>query len=244
MKHGKLLTGFMVLFCASALFLACPTEPEDDPNYGKGEAKTLNISVAATDGTVYYSLSTGEQVTGDAIGTNAWDIAFKRSRLIFTNSGPTPEYKGADDAPYVNSTGSGGVWHVEKTDFADVTDDDAVEDDSLYTPYNKDVVRYVTGMGGSAAASRLNVMTFVGYSNESENDGLSQEKNFSAPYSYDKKQYYVGAGMPPKFDVTNQIYIIKHGDGSTYSKVQVTAYASNTADGASIDEYQIKYQNF
>jgi hypothetical protein len=237
MKHRKIFLGFPVLICTAVLFLGCPTDPAEEPNYG-GEEKTLAVQVATSDGTVYYSLSTGEKVTG----TDSWDIAFKRSRLIFVNSGATPEYKGTDDVPYVTSTGSGGVWYVTKTDLADVTRDDAVENDALYGPYNKDVIRYIAGMGGTAAASRINVMTFVGYSNEADNDGLTAEKAFSASYQYNKKQFNIGEGMPPVFSVTNQIYIIKHGDGSKYSKIQITAYQSDTATNT--DTYQIKYQNF
>jgi chitinase len=187
--------------------------------------------VAATDGVVYYSLSTGEEVEGTA----SWDIAFRRSRLIFTNSGATAAY------PDVTSTGSGGVWHVTKTNLAEVTVDDAVKDDPLYGPYNQDVIRYVTGMGG-AAPSRINIMTFVGYPNEDENNGLTPESPWNAPYNYDKKQFYNSEGMPPVMSASNQIYIIKHGDGSKYSKILINAYESSTANGT--DTYQIIYQNF
>ncbi|MDR1251681.1 MAG: HmuY family protein [Treponema sp.] len=237
MKHMRIFLIFAVLLCAALFFTGCPTDPEDEePNYG-GEAEILNIVVAATDGVVYYSLSTGEQVAG----TDSWDIAFRRSRLIFTNSGATAAY------PDVTSTGSGGVWHVTKTNLADVTVDDAVKDDPLYGPYNQDVVRYILagGMGGSpatAAPSRINVMTFVGYSNEADNDGLSADKPFSNTYQYNKKQFYNSEGMPPVMSVSNQIYIIKHGDGSKYSKILINAYESSTANGT--DTYQIIYQNF
>jgi hypothetical protein len=243
MKHSKIFFGFLVLLCSAALFLGCPTDPaEEEPNYG-GDVKTLAVQVAASDGTVYYSLSTGQPVTGDAINTTAWDIAFKRSRLVFVNSGATPDYKDAtNNTPYVTSTGNGGVWHVTKTDLADVLRDDAVENDSLYGPYNKDVVRYISGRGG-AAPTRINIMTFTGYSNEADNNGLSEDSPFVAPYSYDKKQFYGGGtGMPPVFFPTNQIYIIKHGDGVKYSKIQITAYQSNT--DTDTDTYQIVYRNF
>jgi hypothetical protein len=230
MKRTKIFLSVAVLFCVALFFPGCSTDPEDEPNYG-GAEKPLNIVVAATEGVVYYSLSTGQKVTG----TGSWDIAFRRSRLIFVNSGATPAY------PDVVSTGSGGVWHVTKTNLADVTVDDAVKNDPLYGPYNKDVIRYINGMNG-AAPSRINVMTFVGYSNEDENDGLSQDKAFSASYQYNKKQFYNSEGMPPVMSVSNQIYIIKHGDGSKYSKIQITAYESSTSAGT--DTYQIKYQNF
>jgi hypothetical protein len=231
MKHTKIFLTFAVLLCAALFFAGCPTDPADEePNYG-GDVKTLNVQVAASEGVVYYSLSTGETVEGTA----DWDIAFRRSRLIFVNSGATPGYSG------VTSTGSGGVWHVTKTSLPEVTVDDAVIDDPLYGPYNKDVIRYVTGMGG-AAPSRINIMTFIGYSNEDEADGLSAEQVFSTPYMYDKKQFYKGEGMPPVMSASNQIYIIKHGDGSRHSKIQITVYESNTTNDT--DTYQIIYQNF
>jgi hypothetical protein len=231
MKHGRILFGFFCLLCAAALFSGCPGDLAEEPNYG-GDVKTLTVEAAAADGVVYYSLSTGEKTAG----TGSWDIGFRRSRLIFINSGAASEY------PDVVSTGSGEVWHVTKTDLADVTTDDAVKDDPLYGPYNRDVIRYISGMG-AAAPSRINIMTFVGYSNEDENDGLSQDKPFAAPYNYNKKQFYSGgSGMPPVYTPTNQIYIIKHGDGSGYSKIQITAYESNTTTNT--DTYQIKYQNF
>jgi hypothetical protein len=230
MKHTNVFLSVAALLCAALFFLGCPTDPGDEPNYG-GDEETLSIVVAAADGVAYYSLSTGQKVAG----TESWDIAFRRSRLIFTNSGATAAY------PDVVSTGSGGVWHVTKTNLADVTVDDAVKDDPLYGPYNTDVVRYATGMTG-VGPIRMNIMTFVGYSNEDENDGLSLESFFDTPYAYDKKQFYNSTGMPPVMSVSNQIYIIKHGDGSKYSKIQITAYESNNT--TSTDTYQIKYQNF
>jgi hypothetical protein len=152
--------------------------------------------------------------------------------MIFTNSGAT--------ATELGSTGAGGVWHTDKTALDGVTQDDAIKNDPLYGPYNTDVTRYVAGMGGAASSRRMNVMTFVGYNNEDTNDG-SADKPFSASYLYDKKQFYDMVSMQPlQIDPTLQVYIIRHGDGVHYSKIQVTEFerASPT------DTYLISYSNF
>jgi hypothetical protein len=250
MKHGKLLTGFMVLFCASALFLACPTDPEEDPNYG-GEAKTISaISVAAGE-TKYYSLSTDEEVAADKANTTEWDIAFTRTRLILTNSG--------DTASALGSGGDGGVWYIDKEKFDDVSREDKPED----TEYNTDTNKYVwTGMGAAPTAQTpLNVMSFVGYTYgngetasvpalkggppyDPERDGAYPSTGAFTGYKYDQKTYYKqehGSGGGPTFSSTNYVYIIRHGDGKHYSKIQITyAYQSSPA----ADTFVIKYSNF
>jgi hypothetical protein len=231
MKHGKIFLGFLVLIGTAVLFLGCPTEPEDEPNYG-GEEKTLAIEVAS--GAVkYYSLTSGLEVTDPAaIASKAWDIAFQESRKIYTNSGATAES--------LTSGGIGGVWHTEKKTLEGVTQDDAVKDDPLYGPYNTDVIRYTGGMSGTPTANRLNVMTFVGYSNEDTNDG-SQDLPFSSSYQYDKRQFYDMVSMQPlQIDPTLWVYIIKHGDGEHYSKIQVTTYERASPK----DTYLITYSNF
>jgi hypothetical protein len=181
-------------------------------------------------------LSSGEQVTGDDIASNKWDIAFKRSRLIFTNSGVT-----ADD---LSSHGQGGVWHTDKTDFDAVTLADK-KTDAAYQAYYTDVTRWIPKSGGGAAESALNIMTFNGYTT---GDGLSEDTFFEAPVKYDQKQYYKATpgAMPPTFEATEQVYIILHGDGAHHSKIQVVSYESDTtnmaADGGA-DKYIFRYKN-
>jgi hypothetical protein len=52
------------------------------------------------------------------------------------------------------------------------------------------------------------------------------------------------------YALSNQVYIIKHGDGEHYSKVQITEYTSRSADNEAeppvlaADILKIKYQNF
>jgi hypothetical protein len=230
---------------------------DDDEEYG-GEVKTLEFnSYVETEGnpatgTRYYSLSTGLEVTDPAkIASKDWDLAFERSRFVYTNSGAT--------ATDLNSNGNGGVWHTDKEVLADVVKNDAIENDPLYGPYNTDVIRWRGGMGG-ATEVRLNILTYVGYGNEADQegqdpatagDGLTEEKAFSAPYEYNKKQFYTTI-TPTTYRAVPQVYIIKHGDGVHYSKIQFDKYESHSdvadapegAPAAAFDHYEISYQNF
>jgi hypothetical protein len=43
-----------------------------------------------------------------------------------------------------------------------------------------------------------------------------------SPYNFDKKQAYRMTGMPPNYTPTKQVYIVRHGDGEGYSKVQLS----------------------
>jgi hypothetical protein len=248
MKHRKIFLGFLALLCAAALFLGCPTDPEDeDLNYG-GDAKTLpDVSLLTSDGTKYYSLSTGQEVTGADIASDKWDIAFRRTRLILTNSG--------DTATALESGGKGGVWYTDKTVLSEVSSDDkAGENDPILKNYITDQKRYTSTGMGAATEQFLNVMSYVGYRNEAEADGKTAETYLgnkaedaagTMPYLYDKKQYYNSEsheGMPT-FSPNNQVYIIRHGDGSRYSKIQI-AYESTGSMPTIKDNWTVTYHNF
>jgi hypothetical protein len=253
MKHGKFFLVFLLALCAVAFFLGCPTEPEDEkPNYG-GEVKSLpGVSLTAADGVKYYSLSTGLEVTGDDSETNKWDIAFSRTRLIYTNSGASAKGEGT-------GKGNGGVWHTEKTDLAAVSDADKEDFTIEDVSYNVDVARYLfTGMGAAPTTQTLlNVMTYVGYGygDGSTNDIggytlVDMTPNYSgypdtgplSDYKYNAHQYYIsGGGMGSYISPEDggPVYIIRHGDGVHYSKIQIVyEYASSK------DNWQVTYQNF
>lgn len=253
MKHRKFVTGFLVLICTTLLFLGCPTEPEDNTNYGTGEPKELNVTVTSSTDAVYYSLATGQQVSDAAkIASKEWDIAFQRSRMIYTNSGAT--------ADATTSGGLGGVWFTNKTDFGGVSDEDEVETTGNYAEYadfTADVVKYTS----TTASSRFNVMTYWGFKSGT---GTSEDPYTTyamtdfedttkfVPYGYNKKNYIKMTQMIPSasFELTGQVYIIKHGDGEHYSKVQIIDYTSQSADPnvappvPAADILKIKYQNF
>jgi hypothetical protein len=239
--------GAAVLLCAALFFLGCPTDPEDEePNYG-GDVKNLpGVSLATADGIKYYSLSTGEEVTGADINTNKWDIAFNRTRLIYTNSGDSAK-----------GEGKGGVWHTEKTDLATVSYGEQKEFKIGDVSYNVDVGRYLyTGMGAAPTAQTMfNVMTYVGYgygdgSTNSIGSYVPMSEDYSTypatgpltDYKYNQQQYYMqehSTGGGPVFGSTNQVYIIRHGDGEHYSKIQIVYEFANSKDN-----WQVIYQNF
>jgi hypothetical protein len=86
----------------------------------------------------------------------------------------------------------------------------------------------------------MNIMTYWGYTSDTSKtggytpgDGLSEATRFgwSYPgppdhpfYEFNKKAFaYNTGGMPPPWEPTGEVYIIKHADGSGYSKFQVTS---------------------
>jgi hypothetical protein len=250
MKRKTFVFGFFALLCGALLFLACPTEPGDD-----GEAKEFSVSVTASTGSdenkgpKYYSLRTGEavQVTPDSTTSTDWDIAFSRTRLILTNSGAT------------NSSGLGAVWYAGTTDFDHASLANVGADTVLHAV---DTPLYAwTGMGaGPSATTSLNVMTFVGYAYgtgltntvptlqgtppyDPERDGDYPANGALTSYEYNADQYYYDTGHGsggPSFDVTNKVYIIRHGDGSGYSKIQVVEYGYGGSPTA--DNFVVKYK--
>jgi hypothetical protein len=244
---------FPRLFLCTALgvlFLGCPnaandTEaPEeevlgdpDDLTFPGGTEKTLNFEVAYGE-VKYFSLAGGKQISKpEEIKSQGWDIAFEGTRLIYTNSGET--------AKKLDSGGKGGVWFTESTGLEGITRADAVSGDPLYEPYHEDVIRYVQTMS-PVAPRRMNVMTFLGYGNEKINDGITAGKYFSNDFRYDKRPYYtnVGLTMPPNFQPTLRVYIIRHGDGIRYSKLQVTEFRRTAYFEAGSDVYKITYHNY
>jgi hypothetical protein len=88
-------------------------------------------------------------------------------------------------------------------------------------------------MGATPVKETLNVITYLGYNNDSEPNAGTQANPFAVnsvngpmssfvPYDFNKKQAYSMLGMPPSYTPTNQVYIVKHGDGQGYSKLQLT----------------------
>jgi hypothetical protein len=254
MKHSKTFLGFLVLLCAAALFLGCPTESDDDDGDGKnyGVGSPQERSVSATTGTpVYFSFTTGAEVTDAAeIASKNWDIAFQPSRMIYTNSGGT--------AALVSSKGLGGVWYTDKTNFSAVSSTDAVplswENTEEYLEFGTDVVKYT----GSSTFNRYNIMTYWGFpggtgtqSDPYTTNPYSPSADF-VPYSYNKKNYISMITMTgpngAEYALSNQVYIIKHGDGIHYSKLQITNYTSVSTGGGMgspvTETFTFTYQNF
>jgi hypothetical protein len=264
-------TPFFILSASllAALFAlllgACPLEDSDDAGEepepptitftgGKGELELRALDAEPR----FFSLSTGKEITAqEDIESTAWDICFFATRMLLTNSGKT--------AGDYFSGGKGGVWHTNQTDFEEVTGkDDAVTgpdplDGRDYGEYNQDVLRYAVSMAVASLRYErsMNVMTFIGYDNDSvPNAGMSAANPFGGLFRYNKKafysNYYEDANgnlllvMPPNFYVTNQVYIIRHGDGEHHSKFQVTKFERNYENGLfnfNSDTYAVRWEN-
>jgi hypothetical protein len=185
----------------------------------------------------YFSLAQGKEVLAAKSNTNEWDIAIQVDGggfcYVYTNSGASAEALG--------TTGQGGVWFTNETNFNNVTLASRVTDytgeNAQYADcaaYETDVTRYQMGMSASLGG-RMNIMTYYGYAS---GDGLTADTAFgySTPgppshpfYEFNKKAFaYVTGGMPPPWHPTQQIYIIRHADGVSYSKFQVTALRYQT----------------
>jgi hypothetical protein len=228
MKHTRIFLSVAVLLCATLFFAGCSDDPE--PNSGAPQISGISIEAGQTK---YYSLSTGEEVPETEANTTDWDIAFTRTRLILTNSGVTATAKG--------SPGGAQVWYAETTDFDSVT---TAQIGAGNAPLSTDTALYVwTGMGAAPTArSTFNVMSYVGYAH---GDGSTNSFGSWTPgnpmagiphnyagypsngpltvYEYDADQYYFSEAHEeggPTFEPNYNVYIIKHADGSGYSKVQ------------------------
>jgi hypothetical protein len=178
----------------------------------------------------FYSLSLGKELDASKAATREWDIAMAHIGgffFIYTNSGTS--------AAKFGSGGRGGVWFTDTTNYTSVTSIDDRETDfsgvyAEYEPYVTDVDRYFGSMDGTTAG-RMNIMTYYGFYG---GDGLTQATGFELSpnvpfvnefYEFDRRAFtYAGTTMPPTWSPTNQVYIIRHGDGLHYSKLQVTVF--------------------
>jgi hypothetical protein len=229
------LCGFFFLLLAFC-FTGCPVEPEDE---GGGTVISVNlpINTAASGERRYYDLSAGKEVSNPSDGN--WDIALESSYgafFVLTNSGVT--------AAETSSSGLGGVWFTNSTDFGAITSASqrvVPEAGSEYAPYTADVYRWTMVMGAEPVRQSLNVTSYlgypgtdIGYPKTGSGDGSTSANCFRrvdvsemsasySPYLFNKRQSYtMGGGMPPEYAPTNQVYIVRHGDGVKYSKVQLS----------------------
>jgi hypothetical protein len=262
-----------IVFCGCMLllvvwFAACPVEPEDEGGDLIEVSLPLDTNAVALDLSKgrYYSLSSGEEVSSPA-GDN-WDIALEShggAFFILTNSGVTA----VETAAWTGTaqSGLGGVWFTDKTDFDAVTAAMAVipAADSEYKPYTVDAGRWTTAMAADPVRQFLNVITYVGYPTgdnaypkTGDGSGLSPENCFKrndvgsggmsasySPYLFNKKEaYYMGGGMPPSYTPTKQVYIIRHGDGVTHSKLQLSEVyrEAGTGNNPSLFVMQVRHE--
>jgi hypothetical protein len=175
--------------------------------------------IVAPDGDpTYVSLSSGILADSEADTTN-WDLKFTYDRTIHTNSGASATLEG--------SSGTGGVYYVSgATSVAGVSDTDFSAAKAVFdggetdwdTYKHYDETRYISGMGGATEA-QLNVMSYHGYDS---GDGLTSNTAYST-YNYSADSFYDATGMPPTYTMSNNVYIIRHGDGTHHSAIQITA---------------------
>jgi hypothetical protein len=173
--------------------------------------------------TRYFSLSQGVEVDPSKSNTAEWDIAVKSEGgfcYVLTNSGAS-----------AGAGGNGGVWFTTKgTNFTGVTLADRVTDltgdNAEYAEYVTDTIRYQHAMSASLPGP-MNIMTYYGYLSGS---GLSEDDPFewslpgppSSPVDEVNKKAFAAVlgGMPPPWYPTGEVYIIRHADGVSYSKLQ------------------------
>ncbi|MDR1626464.1 MAG: HmuY family protein [Spirochaetia bacterium] len=240
MKKKNICLFFLV--AGLALFSGCS---EDSGGGGSGDDDddgTLNGPFVVREGkTRYYSLSTGLEVSNPA--TTDWDIAFSYDRRIYTNSDDTAAKHG--------SSGNGGVWATEKFVFSNVTATDIASTD-FTAEYATDKAKYTSPAVemGDPVFDSLNFMTFIGYGNidgtgTSGDSGATGDTPESAymEYQYDEKQFYIAntATMPPIYTLTQRVYIIQHANGTSHSKIQITAMESITSTAGNRRIYAVSY---
>jgi hypothetical protein len=207
---------------------ACP--PEAKPISGPEAV----ITAVENAGPVYFSFSRGTIVDATEAASTGWDLAFSYTRMIHTNSG--------DTAAALNSGGQGGVWAApELTDInAAISPDDA--DFSL--PFATDTSRWTSPAAemGEPVLNQLNVITYVGYG---QGGGLTKEDPLTG-YKYNARQYYSAnlSTMPPVYSVTRQVYIVRHGDGEHYSKMQIAALETTPSTSGARRDFAVSYRNF
>jgi hypothetical protein len=243
-KFSFPLTLLIAALLAALLLAACPQPAGDDggdtsPAQGGEGSFSQVFNSFSGDSTgdsniKFYSLSQGKVLDASKAATREWDIAMAHGGgffFIYTNSGTS--------AAKYGSGGLGGVWFTDTTGYNAVTSTahrvtDFSGSYAEYKPYVTDVDRWHGSMGGTIP-SRMNIMTYYGYYS---GDGLTSATGFElspdAPlanefYEFDRRAFaYAGTVMPPEWYPTSQVYVIRHGDGLGYSKIQITRFEYHT----------------
>jgi hypothetical protein len=232
MKHKHLYRLLISIGCILFL-LGCPNGSTDSPEEDGPPFYPTSLNdppeFVQNEGVRFYSLTTGNEINPSQANTTNWDIAIEYDGYvqIYTNGG--------DTAIKYGSGGNGGVTFTNETDFEAVNAGYGVTDftggNEEYAPYTTDVTRY-TGSMSNASPTIMNVMTYLGYAsgNGTEDTPFGTSSFIMGDpskkmYEFNKKQCYdhQGGTMPPRYDPTEQVYIITHADGSAKSKFQLSA---------------------
>jgi hypothetical protein len=228
MRRIKFFLYLAILVFTGTMFPGCPTDLETG---GVADLGNLDgpVTVLMNGPIRYYSLATGQETLSPA--SQDWDIAFDYNRLIYTNSG--------DTADLLGSGGQGGVWCTGSTNFAAVNSTSGAD---FTVSFARDTKRFTNPAAdmGDPTENRINVMTYIGY-------GSGNGDSASTPltdYNYSAQQFYNAnlSEMPPIYSTTQRVYIIRHGNGTEYSKVQITSMGTiNSAKDGNRRIYQINY---
>jgi hypothetical protein len=217
------------MFAAMAIFFTGCSDSDDDDGEDVDDysgATEFTVSVATPSATTKYflfsaGLADANEKSSDKASTG-WDIAFTNGRLILTNSG--------DTAATESSSGVGGVWYTGWTTFKNLTTLPAEAD--FNQPYATDTTKYVNAMSegpwpvSGTTTANLNKITYIGYG---QGAGTASDNFFD--YQYNADQFYTAdlATMPPVYNATKRVYIIRHGDGSGYTELQITSMEGGTS---------------
>jgi hypothetical protein len=95
---------------------------------------------------------------------------------------------------------------------------------------------------GDPVLDSLNFMTYIGYGNSGTVTGDTSDQAYME-YQYDEKQFYIAntATMPPIYTLTQRVYIIQHANGTSHSKIQITAMESITSTSGNRRIYAVSY---
>jgi len=221
-----------------------------------GDTPTDNATVKVYDGKregkatyilQYIDLENPDAPSSTGTDTD-WDIMITGQKEILTNSGVT--------ATDLSSGGKGGVVFSGKTDINQ--DIGTVETATLFSsdPHKGFDYTYWEKSTADAEAkiATSNAISFPGYSSDNGRDGSTEEKawifgteknplnadvNFSLGHAYAKWER-----MDPKYsDFTNNVYIIRSGDGASYYTLQIAdvVYSKTTdSSGISTTHYTFK----
>jgi hypothetical protein len=194
--------------------------------------------VSSTTAYNYYDLSTGKTVSDPT--TQKWDIAFGYgTQQVFTNSGDSSTASG----------GSGGVYYSGKTDFSSVSsfDTSKIGSSDVWSRDRSVTQNQVYGSSTpyttyASTTLVLNAMTELYYSEGGDGSSGNPYTAYLGPtgsltdaWTQSPSIYYNFDGAT-SYTVTNRVYIVKSGDGSSYYKVQIS---SLTKDGSNRDRIVI-----
>jgi len=205
-----------------------------------GDSKVKSLTVASNSSAFrYYDLSTGTEVADPA--TQNWDIAFSSSTGasgggVLTNSGLS--------AVNAASNGQGGVYYAGTLDFDAVG---SVNTSGFDGAFAQDVLVWITSQGQQGSTTAQGVLNAITKLDFSAGDGLAEGTAFSytdVAQAYAGTAYYSYNETTHAISASGEVYIIRHGVGTHYSKLQITSMSLDTSTSPSTRNRVIKYENF